>query len=85
MLLLAFGQPEFNFGKAPVGKIDAEWDKGEPLLLRLGEKLIDLFAMEEQLPGTERLVIHDVAVAVGTNVAVVEKDLAALHAGVTIL
>ena len=85
MLLLAFGQPEFNLGKAPVGKIDAERDKREPLLLRLGEKLIDLFAMEEQLPGTERLVIHDVAVAVWTDVAVVEKDLAALHAGVTIL
>jgi hypothetical protein len=30
-------------------------------------------------------VIHDVAVAVGTDVAVVEKDLVALHAGVTIL
>ena len=85
MLLLAFGQPEFDLGKAPLGEIDAERDKREPLLLRLGEKLIDLFAMEEQLPGTERFVIHDVAVAVGTDVAVVEKDLAALHAGVTIL
>ena len=85
MLLLAFSQPEFDLGKAPVGKIDAERDKGEPLLLRLGEKLIDLFAVEEQLPGTERFVIHDVAVAIGTDVAVVEKNFATLHAGVTIL
>lgn len=85
MLLFAFGQPEFNFGKAPLGKIDAERDKREPLLLRLAEKLIDLLAVEEQLPGTERLVIHDVAVTVGADVAVVEKDLTFPHAGVTIL
>jgi hypothetical protein len=53
--------------------------------LRLAEELIDLLAVEKQFPSTERLVIHDVAVAVGTDVAVVEKDLGALHAGVTIL
>ena len=85
MLLLAFGQPEFDLGKAPLGEIDAERDEREPLLLRLAEEPIDLLAVEEQFPSTERLVIHDVAVAVGTDVAVVEKDLAALHAGVTIL
>src|SRR6266850_1934477 len=85
MLLLAFGQPEFDLGKAPLREIDAERDEREPLLLRLAEELIDLLAVEEQFPSTERLVIHDVAVAVGTDVAVVEKDLAVLHAGVTIL
>ena len=85
MLLLAFGQPEFDLGKAPLGKIDTEWDEREPLLFRLAEKLIDLLAVKEQFPGTEGLVIHDVAVAVGADVAVVEKDLAVLHAGVTIL
>ena len=85
MLLLAFGQPEFDLGKAPLGEIDAEWDEREPLLLRLAEELIDLLAVKEQFPSTERLVIHDVTVAVGADVAVVEKDLAVLHAGVTIL
>ena len=85
MLLLAFGQSEFNFGKASLGKIDAERDEREPLLLRLAEKLIDLLAMEEQLPGAEGLVIHDVAVTVGADVAVVEKDLTVPHAGVAIL
>ena len=85
MLLLAFSQPEFDLGKAPLGEIDAEWDEREPLLLRLAEELIDLLAVEEQFPSTERFVIHDVAVAVGADVAVVEKDLAVLHAGVTIL
>jgi len=85
MLLFAFGQPEFNFGKAPLGKIDAERDEREPLLLRLAEKLIDLLAVEKQLPGAERLVIHDVTVTVGADVAVVEKDLTLPYAGVTIL
>jgi hypothetical protein len=85
MLLLAFGQPEFDLGMAPLGEIDAERDEREPLLLRLAEELIDLLAVEEQFPSTERLVIHDVAVAVGADVAVMEKDLTALHAGVTIL
>jgi hypothetical protein len=85
MQLLAFGQPEFDLGKAPLGKIDAERDEREPLLLRLAKELIDLFAVEEELPSTERFVIHDVAVAIGADVAVMEKDLAALHTGVTIL
>ena len=85
MLFLAFGQPEFNLGKTTLGKIDAERDECESLLLRLAEEFIDLLTVEEQFPSTERLVIHDVAVAVGTDVAVVEKDLATLHAGVTIL
>ncbi len=85
MLLLAFGQPEFDLSYAPLGEIDAERDEREPLLFRLAEELIDLLAVEEQFSRTERLVIHDVAVAVGTDVAVVEKDLVALHAGVTIL
>jgi hypothetical protein len=85
MQLLAFGQPEFDLGKAPLGEIDAEGDEREALLLRLAKELIDLLAVEKQFPSTEWLVIHDVAVAIGTDVAVVEKDLAALHAGVTIL
>ena len=85
MLLLAFGQPEFDLGKTPLGEIDAERDEREPLLLRLAEEFNDLLAVEKQFPGAERFVIHDVAVAVGTDVAVVEEDLATLHAGVTIL
>src|SRR4051812_41468645 len=60
MLFFAFGQPEFNFGKAPLGKIDAERDEREPLLLRLAEEFIDLLAVKKQLPSTERLVIHDI-------------------------
>ena len=85
MLLFPFGQPEFNLGKATLGEIDAERDECEPLLLRLAKKFIDLLTVEEQFPSTEGLMIHEVAVAVGADVAVVEKDLAAFHAGVTIL
>ena len=47
MQLLAFGQPEFDLGKAPLGEIDAERDEREPLLLRLAKELIDLLAVEE--------------------------------------
>jgi len=85
MLLLAFGQPEFDLGKTPLGEIDAERDEREPLLLRLAEEFNDFLAVEKQFPGAERFVIHDVAVAVGTDVAMVEKDLPVPHAGVTIL
>ena len=85
MLLLAFGQPELNLGKTPFREIDAERDKREPLLLGLAQELIDLLAMEQQFTSPERFVIHDVAVAVGTDVAVVKKRLAAFHTGVTIL
>ena len=85
MLLLAFGQPKFNLRKTPLGEIDPERDERETLLLRLAKEFIDLLAVEEQFPGTEGLVIHDVAVAVGTDVTVVEKDLTLPHAGVTIL
>ena len=85
MLLLAFGQPEFDLGQASIGEIDAEWDDRKPLLLCLDEELIDLLAVEEQFPGAKRLVIREVAVAIGTDVAMVEKDLALSHAGVTIL
>ena len=85
MLLLAFCQPEFDLGKASLGEIDTERNERESLLLRLAEEFIDLLTVKEQFPSTERFVIHDVAVAIGTDVAVMEKRLAALHAGVTIL
>ncbi len=85
MLLLALGQPEFNLGKAPLGEIDAERDDRQPLLLRLAKEFIDLLAMEKQLSGAERLMIHDVAMTVRADVAVVEKNLTLPHAGVAIL
>ena len=85
MLLLPLGQAEFDLGKAPFGEVDAERDEREPLLLCLAEELVDLLAVEEQFSSTERLVIHDVAMAVGADVAVVEKDLTVLHARIAIL
>ena len=85
MLLLALGQPDFNLGEAPFGEINAERDDRQPLLLGLNQKLIDLLAMEQEFPSTERLMIRKVAVAVGADVAVVEKDLSLSHAGITVL
>lgn len=85
MLFLALGQSELNLGKTSLGEIDAERDKCKPLLLRLAQKFIDFLAVEEQFPRAKGLVVHDVAVTVRTDVAMVEKNLAALHAGVTVL
>ena len=85
MLLLAFGQPEFDLGKASLGEIDTERNERESLLLRLAEEFIDFLSMEEQFPSTKRFVIHEVAMAIGTDMAMVEKDFAALYAGITIL
>lgn len=85
MLLFAFGQPELHFGQASLGKINAERDEREPLLLGFTKEFIDFLAVEQQFPGTQRLVIHDVAMAVGADVAMMEKDLALLYAGITIL
>ncbi len=85
MLLLALGQPDFDLGKAPFGEIDAERDDRQPLLLGLNQELIDLLAMEQEFPSTERLMIRKVAVAIRTDVAMVEKDLSLSHAGITVL
>ena len=85
MLFLAFGQPEFDFGMAPLGEIDAERDERETLLLRLAKELIDLLAVEEEFSSTERLVIHDVAVAVRTDVTIEQPDFSVLHKTVAVL
>ena len=52
MLLLAFGQSDFDLSQAPIGKIDAERNDREPLLLRLHEELVDFLAMKKQFPRT---------------------------------
>ena len=85
MLFLAFGQPEFDLGEAPLGEIDAERDERESLLLCLPEEFIDFLAVEEQFPRTKRLMIHDVSVAIGIDVTVVKKHFTISHAGITIL
>ena len=85
MLLLTFSQSEFDLGKASLGEIDTEWNERESLLLRLADEFVDLLTVEEQLPSTERFVIHDVAMAVGTDMAMVKKGFAAFYAGITIL
>jgi len=85
MLLLSFGQADFDLGEAPLGEINAERDERKSLLLRFAKELVDLLAVEEQLPGAERFVIRNVAVAVGTDMAMMEKNLVALHTGITVL
>jgi hypothetical protein len=85
VLLLALGQPKFDFSLTALGEIDAERNECEALLLCLAEQLVDFFLMQEQLAHPDRVMIHDVAVTVRTDVAVMEKDLALFYARVTIL
>ena len=85
MLFLALGQTEFDLGESTLREIDAERDEREALLLSLAKELVDLLAVEKQFPGTERLVIHNVAVTIEADVAMVKKRFASLHAGITIL
>ncbi len=85
MLLLALGQPDFDLGKAPFGEIDAERDDRQPLLLGINQEFIDLLAMEQEFPSAERLMIRKVAVAIRTDVAMMEKDLSLFHTGITVL
>ena len=65
-------------------EIDAEGNEREALLLRLADKLGDLFLMEEQFACPEGLVVHDVPVAVGIDVAVVQEHLSVVHAGIAV-
>lgn len=41
--------------------------------------------MEQQFARSDRVMVHDVAVTVGTDVAVIEKNLAIFDAGIAVL
>src|ERR1035438_3393604 len=64
--LLALGQSQFHLD-SPVLEVQPRGDQGETLLLGLANQLADLFAMHQQFAGTQRGVVEDVAVLVGTD------------------
>jgi hypothetical protein len=82
---LPLGQAELDLGMTAWGKIDAQGNQGQALLLGLAEQFIDLLLVQQQLTHTNRIMVHDVAVTIGTDVAMVQKHLSALHGCVAIL
>ena len=56
-----------------------------PFALSGGGELLDLAAMQQQLPGAQALVVHGVAVREGADVGVEEEGLAVLEQAVGVL
>ena len=84
ILFFAFGQRDLNLGLSPRTEINAERYDRESLLLRLAQELADFFAMEEQLAWAQRVVVHDIAVAIRRDMAIVQNHLLMIHAGITV-
>ena len=85
ILLLALREPDLNLGMAALGEIDAEWNERQPLLLGPADQLVDFLPMQQQLSGPRRIMVHDVAVAVGADMALVQKDFVLMDGGVAVL
>ena len=84
MGLLAAGQPELELRAALVGEIEAERDDRQALRLGLAEQLIDLGAVEEQLPLALGLVVVAVALLERSDVGADQPRFVALDARVGI-
>ena len=81
--LFPLGETDEDLCLAP-NKIDLERDKGKTLHRHLADKLPYLFSVEQELACTERLVVHDIAVRIGTDVRVEEEHLVVLHDSITV-
>ena len=73
--LLAFSQGKLNL-YATVLEIHAGRDQGQAALLGFADELANFFAVHEQLTGPQRRMIKDVAMLVGSDMAVQEPELA---------
>ena len=84
-MLFALCQGQFHFGVAAFGKVDAERNEGEALELSFSDQFADLLAMQQELPLAKRIVIHQVAVRVGADVAMVQVYFTVIDRRKTIL
>jgi len=75
---------DFDLGLA-FCEVDLQRHEGEPSFPGFGVDLADLLLMQEELPGPKRFMVVAVAVRIGTDVHLVEKDLALLDGGVAVL
>ena len=85
VLFLSLRERDFDFCLPPLIEIDPERDQRQPLLLCLPDEFVDLLPMQEKLSGSKRLMVHDVAMRIGTDVTVMEVDLFVMNGGITVL
>ena len=62
----------------------ADHHRLEPLLC-LPDQLVDLLPVQQQLPRAERLMVHDITVAVWTDVAMVQENLSVIDRRIAVL
>src|SRR5271165_3299040 len=79
--LLAFSQGEFNLHSA-VLEVHPRGDQGQALLLGLADELAKFLFVDEQLAGAQRRVVENVAMVVGSDVAVKQPKFAVLQQSV---
>src|SRR5262245_17590117 len=77
-LALAVGEAELHFRDAAVVEIDRERNERHALALGLAVQLLDLAALQQELPRAPRLVVEAVGGFVFREIGVVEPDLAVL-------
>jgi len=70
---------------AALAEVEPRRDEGEALLLGQPFELADLGAMQQQLAGAQRLVIHRVAMRERADVCVQQKALAVFEQAVSVL
>src|SRR5206468_6133995 len=84
IFMLALAKAYFELRLPGRCEIKPQGHQCEPLLLGPAHELIDLPAMQEQLARAQWVVIHDVAVTIRTDVAVVQDYLGPVHPGETV-
>ena len=83
-LTFAARQADLDLGFSLRTEVNAEGHDRESLLLRLAQELADFFAMEQQLARPQRIVVHDIAVAIRRDVAIVQNHFLMIHTGITV-
>ena len=66
---LAFGKSYLYFNKR-VLKIYFQWDESISLYIRFGGKVVYLISVQEEFPGPQGIMIHDIPVTVRADMAV---------------
>ena len=77
---LAFCETKLDFD-FPALEVDAKRDKGQSFDGGLTPESLDLLFVEEELTGTEGVVVEDAGGLIGADVEVVEEDLHVLDSG----
>src|SRR3954470_14591667 len=79
--LLAFGERQFDL-HAAIFEVHSRRNKRLPFLLRLPDQFPNFVFMHQQFPGSQRCVIENVPVLIGSYMAVEQPELTAFHQSV---